>query len=38
MQTHEQQLIACKEENSNLKNKSTTFQRKVRLKPKKEFP
>jgi hypothetical protein len=32
MQTHEQQLIACKEENSNLKNKSTTFQRKVRLK------
>ncbi len=32
MQTHEQALIACKEENSNLKNKSTTYQRKVRLK------
>lgn len=30
MQTHEQALIECKEENVNLRNKSTTFQRKVR--------
>lgn len=29
MQTHEQALIECKEENVNLRNKSTTFQRKV---------
>ncbi len=29
MQTHEQALIECKEENINLRNKSTTFQRKV---------
>ena len=32
MQTHEQALIECKEENVNLRNKSTTFQRKVCLK------
>lgn len=32
MQTHEQALIECKEENVNLRNKSTTFQRKVRSK------
>ncbi len=31
MQTHEQALIECKEENVNLRNKSTTFQRKVSL-------
>ncbi len=31
MQTHEQALIECKEENVNLRNKSTTFQRKVCL-------
>ena len=30
MQTHEQALIECKEENINLRNKSTTYQRKVR--------
>ena len=30
MQTHEQALIECKEENVNLRNKSTTFQRKVK--------
>ncbi|CAF3796054.1 unnamed protein product, partial [Rotaria magnacalcarata] len=30
MQTHEQALIECKEENANLRNKSTTFQRKVK--------
>ena len=29
MQTHEQALIECKEENVNLRNKSTTYQRKV---------
>ncbi|CAF3835653.1 unnamed protein product [Rotaria sordida] len=30
MQTHEQALIECKDENANLRNKSTTFQRKVK--------
>jgi peptidoglycan hydrolase CwlO-like protein len=30
MQTNEQALVECKEENINLRNKSTTFQRKVK--------
>ena len=29
MQTNEEALVQCKEENINLRNKSTTFQRKV---------